>query len=87
MLKPIDLLILLNEMKIPGFYFFEELRSFDKEKKPIFHYNKDNFIKFNTLDNILMANSTISDSVIGIIMCSYELSYYLKLTKDITELP
>ncbi|TBU02871.1 hypothetical protein CWI36_1031p0020 [Hamiltosporidium magnivora] len=67
--------------------FFEELRSIDKEKKPIFIYKKDKFIKFKSLDNILMANSTIRDSVRGIIMCSYELSYYLKLSKDITELP
>ncbi|TBU07681.1 hypothetical protein CWI39_0285p0030 [Hamiltosporidium magnivora] len=57
----------------------------DEKNTKIFAYEKDHFINFESLNNIL--NLSISDRPNGKIECNFDLLYFLKSTKDITEIP
>ncbi|TBU05993.1 hypothetical protein CWI36_0537p0010 [Hamiltosporidium magnivora] len=57
------------------------------DDKPIFTYGKENNIQFDVLNNILEENTLETNFKCGRIQCSYELSYFLRLTRDIIELP
>ncbi|TBU01719.1 hypothetical protein CWI37_0643p0020 [Hamiltosporidium tvaerminnensis] len=57
------------------------------DDKPIFTYGKENNIQFDVLNNILEENTSETNFKCGKIQCSYELSYFLRLSRDITELP
>ncbi|TBU09019.1 hypothetical protein CWI39_0115p0030 [Hamiltosporidium magnivora] len=57
------------------------------KKSHVFTYEKENFISLSILDDILSSNNTGNETKCGIIECNFELSYFLKLTKNIAELP
>ncbi|TBT97711.1 hypothetical protein CWI36_2750p0010, partial [Hamiltosporidium magnivora] len=57
------------------------------DDKPIFAYGKENNIQFDVFNNILKENTSKTNFKCGKIQCSYELSYFLRLSRDITELP
>ncbi|TBU12715.1 hypothetical protein CWI38_0657p0030 [Hamiltosporidium tvaerminnensis] len=52
--------------------------------KHVLTYKKNNFIRFDILDDILHQN--ISDNIIWKIECNFDFLYILKLTNDISEL-
>ncbi|TBT99322.1 hypothetical protein CWI36_2019p0020, partial [Hamiltosporidium magnivora] len=52
--------------------------------KHVLTYKKNNFIRFDILDDILHQN--ISDNIIRKIECKFDFLYILKLTNDISEL-
>ncbi|KAK1347167.1 hypothetical protein CWI37_1403p0010 [Hamiltosporidium tvaerminnensis] len=56
----------------------------DDDTQPFFIYNNENFVDFELFNNILLYNKPENEYKIGIIKCNYDLSYYLRLTKDIS---
>ncbi|KAK1347170.1 hypothetical protein LUQ84_003358 [Hamiltosporidium tvaerminnensis] len=57
----------------------------DVDKHPFFIYGTENFITFEVFDHILSLNTSDKEYKKGIIECRYDLSYFLRLTKDISE--
>ncbi|TBU02571.1 hypothetical protein CWI37_0452p0010 [Hamiltosporidium tvaerminnensis] len=55
------------------------------EATHVFMYEKDNFISFEVLNHILALQK--SEKLNGIIECNFNLYYFLKTTKEITEIP
>ncbi|TBU19274.1 hypothetical protein CWI38_0217p0010 [Hamiltosporidium tvaerminnensis] len=53
--------------------------------KPFFIYSKENLVNFEVLDSILSLNMSENKPKEGIIECRYQLSYFLRLTRDVTE--
>ncbi|TBU04042.1 hypothetical protein CWI37_0191p0020 [Hamiltosporidium tvaerminnensis] len=52
----------------------------------VFTYKKGNFINFDLLNQILQSNTNENSQQCGIIESNFELSYFLKLSKDILEI-
>ncbi|TBU03707.1 hypothetical protein CWI37_0247p0040 [Hamiltosporidium tvaerminnensis] len=69
-----------------NFYYNIDTIQFNQENC-FFRYKKDNFVGFEKLNNILLTNTFQNRPTKGIIECNFDLSYILKLTNDITEIP
>ncbi|TBU07729.1 hypothetical protein CWI36_0235p0020 [Hamiltosporidium magnivora] len=68
-------------------YIFSIESQFDNNMDTVFIYKKDNFIQFRDL-NVFLASSSLENKCKSVkIQCGYELSYYLMISKDITEIP
>ncbi|TBU12148.1 hypothetical protein CWI38_0878p0020 [Hamiltosporidium tvaerminnensis] len=67
-------------------YSTNEENQFDRQDL-VFTYTKENFIEFYLLNNMLLTNSFENNCQNKIINCNFDLSYYLKLSKDFTEIP
>ncbi|TBU04843.1 hypothetical protein CWI39_0750p0010 [Hamiltosporidium magnivora] len=67
-------------------YLTQHHDNFFGELKLMFIYDKENFVKFEILNDFLSQNLLENEYVYGIIKCNFELSYYLKISKDITEI-
>ncbi|TBT96920.1 hypothetical protein CWI36_3271p0010, partial [Hamiltosporidium magnivora] len=67
-------------------YNTNEENQFDRQDL-VFTYTKENFIEFYLLNNMLLTNSFENNCQNKIINCNFDLSYYLKLSKDFTEIP
>ncbi|TBU13783.1 hypothetical protein CWI38_0341p0020 [Hamiltosporidium tvaerminnensis] len=59
-------------------------RSLNK-KNLVFRYKKGNFLQFEVLKNLLLPNNIKNNN--GTIECGFELSYFLKISSDLEELP
>ncbi|TBU20168.1 hypothetical protein CWI38_0119p0010, partial [Hamiltosporidium tvaerminnensis] len=55
-------------------------------QRHVFTYKKGNFINFDLLNQILQSNTNENSQQCGIIESDFELSYFLKLSKDILEI-
>ncbi|TBU07236.1 hypothetical protein CWI36_0304p0010 [Hamiltosporidium magnivora] len=76
----------LNEDYEIFFFADANLESY-YEENPIFIYREDNFIQFELLNSFLVSSASENEARNGMIQCGNELSYFLKLSKDITEIP
>ncbi|TBU13784.1 hypothetical protein CWI38_0341p0030 [Hamiltosporidium tvaerminnensis] len=56
-------------------------------KRNCFVYRKNNYINFQVLNEILLSNTIGNKYKEGIFECNYDLSYFLRLSKDITAIP
>ncbi|TBU02485.1 hypothetical protein CWI36_1102p0010 [Hamiltosporidium magnivora] len=66
--------------------FCDDLKFFD-EKIPVFTYKKEKFIGFEVLNIVLSSSVTYGIYKNIILESDFELSYFLRLKKDIAEFP
>ncbi|TBU04573.1 hypothetical protein CWI37_0117p0020 [Hamiltosporidium tvaerminnensis] len=66
---------------------FHESFESNHEKTRVFTYEKNNFIGFEILNDFITSSKSLHKYERGIIQCNFELSYILRLSKDIAEIP